>query len=191
MDWKKDPDQALKVADIIREIVDEYRSDVHGQTVDLVCGWFEDYAERLSPGETWPKWFVSPNFSVRPDDGWSAFWKWDSPDPSEAEYCLVDGTLGKGSPTSFGWEKEYQIKVTEAEAKAHVRPEPPKGKKLTGEFRVPNRGETYVRVDGGTSGIRCLENEHPADSLVSFNGDKRWLTIDDNTCPTCHGKGTV
>ena len=164
------------------------------RSIEYICiprQTLTDWAERLSPGETWPKWFVSPNFSVRPDDGWSAFWKWDSPDPSEAEYCLVDGTLGKGSPTSFGWEKEYQIKVTEAEAKAHVRPEPPKGKKLTGEFRVPNRGETYVRVDGGTSGIRCLENEHPADSLVSFNGDKRWLTIDDNTCPTCHGKGTV
>jgi len=184
MDWKKDPDQALKVADIIREIVDEYRSDVHGQTVDLVCGWFEDYADRLSPVEAYPKYAAWED-----DDGTFdvAYWKWDSSTKVTGYY-----RTGESFTPVPGLGMSLKIYVTEAEAKAHVRPEPPKGKKLTGQFRVPTDVEWWVSPSGvgavPSEKVCCARGITPDEN---FNGGKRWILEDDDTCPTCHGKGTV
>jgi len=193
MDWKKDPDQALKVADIIREIVDEYRSDVHGQTVDLVCGWFEDYADRLSPVETYPKYMVYvDNYGTD-----VAYIRYDGLVGGEA--FRVDGAVLAWCSIGVRevcYERDRNDPVlrlaTEAEAKAHLEPEPPKGKKLTGEFRVPTDVEWWVSPSGvgavPSEKVCCARGITPDEN---FNGGKRWILEDDDTCPTCHGKGTV
>ncbi|MBW2674830.1 MAG: hypothetical protein JRD89_15690 [Deltaproteobacteria bacterium] len=90
-------------------------------------------------------------------------------------------------PTVYPWFVEHEWhEVTEAEAKVHVRPKPPTGMKLTGEFRKPATDEEYLSA-GARYVIR--RGSEPFDG--GKWGNKRWILEDDDTCPHCKGTGRV
>ena len=136
-------------------------------------------ADRLSSMETWPKWFVRPDFPCVPDDTSTAYVKFGN--VSNSVLTMVNGRIGES--VDYGFFVAMWPEVTEAEAKARVRPEPPKGTKLTGEFRVPSFGEWWCHATG-VGGIGT-------DLDRNLNGGKRWILGDDITCPRCKGTGKV
>jgi len=135
------------------------------------------WADRLSPPETFPKYVV-----WKDNDGTFdvAYWELHSDARATGHYRAGVSFVPGHYPTMS--RKRY---VTEAEAKACVRPTAPKGKKLTGEFRVPVEGEDKWCAHDGRAPL-CDNG-----LMTDFNGGKRWIAVDDDTCPTCHGKGTV
>jgi len=170
-----------------KELADAIRAVFGCQKLNNIAsvGDMNALADRLSPVETFPKWFVFQDFPDRPGHDLAAFWKWESSSQDEAVYVTVGGKAGKRSLTSLRWDKERLIEVTEAEAKAYVRPTAPAGKKLTGEFRVPVEGEDkWCTYDGRAP---LCDNG----LMTDFNGGKRWIAVDDDTCPTCNGSGKV
>lgn len=163
MDWRKE------LAEAIRSVL---RPHSEGALTNL--------AEVLSPSETWPKFVVWEDHDGTFD---ASYWKWESPSKITGHYAN-----GNSFEPCGIFNMRNKSEVTEAEAKAHVRPEPPKGKRLTGEFRVPTHEDTYL---GHYHNQVILPKHwvHGADE--NFNNGKRWILEDDDTCPACHGKGTV
>ena len=164
-----------------KELADAIRAAVDGHRADSGYVMLMKLADRLSPVEAYPKYAVWADYNGTFD---VAYWRWDSPTKARGYH-----RSGESYTPIPGLGMSLKIYVTEAEAKAHVRPEPPKGKKLTGEFRVPKRGEHYVHHTGCYDVWR--HDDGPPAMGPDFNGGKRWILEDDDTCPTCHGKGTV
>ena len=169
-----------------QELAEELRAMVQKckNTDPVLVVHIRDLADRLSTAEKWPKWLVSPRFPketlpwygknmayIRLDDLWSGV------------VVSIDGTEDVSEEYTWflsrGWGE-----VTEAEAKAHVRPKPPKGYRLTGEFRVPIVGHDLWLRNCSVCGA-----DTAYDRLgTSFNGGKRWI-LEDDRCLAC-GRAT-
>ena len=180
--------EAKELADAIRELDKEMQHEGISHRDFL---WL--LADRLSPVDTWPKYMVYVDNSGTD----VAYIRYDGLVGGEA--FRVDGavlawcSIGVREVCYERDRNDPGLRLaTEAEAKAHLEPEPPKGKKLTGQFRVPTDVEWWVSPSGvgavPSEKVCCARGITPDEN---FNGGKRWILEDDDTCPTCHGKGTV